>query len=162
MSITPIGTFTDYDSFVELLRARKAELGLSNDVMDDLAGLARGHSDKLVGPSQTKGIGPVTFGLVLDVLGLSGTLYVDPAKAAKLEERWRRDQRMESRARNNKPVNPTMVRRALRQHLTAATRTRWDRTTPEAKAAFIAMLNEKRRLTRMKKPAPDADSRPAA
>jgi hypothetical protein len=55
-----------------------------------------------------------------------------------------------------------MVRRALRQHLNAAIRMRWDRTTPEAKAAFIAMLNEKRRLTRMKKPAPNTDFQPVA
>jgi hypothetical protein len=65
--------------------------------------MASGHSDKLIGPSQTRGIGPVTFSIVLDVLGLSGTLYVDPAKAAKLEERWKREQRLESRARSNKP-----------------------------------------------------------
>jgi hypothetical protein len=38
MTTTPVGTFTDYNSFVELLRARKAALGLSNDVMDELAG----------------------------------------------------------------------------------------------------------------------------
>jgi hypothetical protein len=39
-----IGTFMDYASFVALLRQRKAELGLSDLALDELAGFADGHA----------------------------------------------------------------------------------------------------------------------
>lgn len=42
------------DAVIEALRARKAALGLSNEVVDELAGLTDGHFDKVAGPSRTK------------------------------------------------------------------------------------------------------------
>jgi hypothetical protein len=67
-----LGTFADDQSFVALRRASKEQLGLSNLVLDELADLADGHSDKLLLPTETRGIGRATFTLLLDG---SGTLY---------------------------------------------------------------------------------------
>ena len=63
----PLGTFTDYASFVALLRRR--QVGLSNPGLDHLGGFTAGHVDKLLGPTQSKGIGAVTFTPPLDALG---------------------------------------------------------------------------------------------
>jgi hypothetical protein len=107
-----VGTFTDYQSFVALLRARKEVLGLSDLALDELAGLTSGHVGKLLGPSQVRGIGPLTFGILLDALGLSGTLYVDPAKVASL---GKIEQRKASHVRSEHRVGKTAIRRVMRE-----------------------------------------------
>jgi hypothetical protein len=37
------------DDLIEALRARKDEIGLSNAVLEELAGMAAGHVDKVLG-----------------------------------------------------------------------------------------------------------------
>jgi hypothetical protein len=87
-----LGTFTDDASFVALLGERKDALGLSNATLDDLAGFCDGRADKLLGSSATKGVGASTFGPLLDALGLSGTLYADSQKVARVAGRWEKRQ----------------------------------------------------------------------
>lgn len=145
----PLGTFTDYASFVALLRARKAELGLSDLVLDDLAGLAGGHSQKVLGPAMVKTIGGLTFTALLDALGLSGTLYADPAKAAHLAA----DRRREARVRATQPVGRAAIARARPAVMTElsrqANKVRWKGATPEQRRAVGQFLAEQRRRKAM-------------
>jgi hypothetical protein len=67
----------DYESLVAALRAVKVHLGLSNETLEEIAGLARAHADKLLGPSRAKRIGPLTLGLLLGALGISLRVEVD-------------------------------------------------------------------------------------
>ena len=44
-----IGEATCYDSLVAALRKRKSELGPADVIVDELAGLAAGHTGKILG-----------------------------------------------------------------------------------------------------------------
>ncbi len=146
-----LGTFTDYQSFIALLRARKEQLSLSDLALDDFAGLAPGHTGKVLGPSQVKGMGVLSFTLLLDALGLSGTLHVDPAKAARLSGRWAGAASRRSFVRPNGPMS---VKRARPIVLSAAARkaakARWAKAPPELRAATVAALNAARAAKRLR------------
>jgi hypothetical protein len=143
---TPLGTFSDYASFVALLRARKNELGLSDLVLDELAGLAGGYSQKVLGPTQVKGIGPLSFTGLLDALGLSGTLYADPAKVARLSGQWQRRDR--AGVRENHRLGKVAIAKArpivMAELATMGGKARWKDATPEDRAAMIARMNAAR------------------
>ena len=47
------------DDLVEILRARKAELGLSNSYVEHQLQMGDGNADKFIGPVPTKGNEPV-------------------------------------------------------------------------------------------------------
>jgi hypothetical protein len=148
--LTPVGTFTDYDGFVALLRARKEQLGLSDMALDHLAGLAHGHTGKLLGPAQERRLGVSTFGVLLNALGLSGTLYVDPAKAAALADRM--TPRRSASVHPNGRISRAMVKRAratvLHELARKAVKARWAKSTPEARATTVAALNAARAAKR--------------
>jgi hypothetical protein len=149
-ALKPIGTFHDYQSFVALLRARKAELGLSDLALDDAAGLTGGHSGKLLGPAQVKGIGRQTLTALLDALGLSGTLYADPAKVARIAGQWER--RHENYAHTNGHIGRAAIARArpavLRDLARRAASKRWAGSTPEQRRATVEKLNAARAAKR--------------
>jgi hypothetical protein len=142
----PLGTFTDYASFIALLRRRKDSLGLSNEALDELAGFTRGHTDKLLGPAETKGIGRATFEPLLDALGLSGTLYADPAKAERLAGRWERRQAASIRepGRIAKAAVARVRPVVLRELAAKGGAARWAGSTPADRAAMIHKMNAAR------------------
>lgn len=70
------------------IRARIAECGITYDTLDFLAGLTRGHANKLLGPTPSKGIGKVSFGCILSALALKITIEPDPEQEAKMRARW--------------------------------------------------------------------------
>lgn len=74
---------TDYLDFIAAMRARKVDLGLSNDELEIRTGLAEGHVSKLenygkpdASPSTVRGMGPATFPLWLGGLRV-GIVLVD-------------------------------------------------------------------------------------
>jgi hypothetical protein len=144
----PLGTFTSYQEFVALLRQRKDDLGLSNATVDALAGLTDGHTDKVLGPAATKNLGPLTFTALLDALGLSGTLYADPAKAARLSRRW--DKRRANRVRENgsgriAKAAIARVRPVVLAELAAkGGAARWAGSTAGERAAAVEKMNSAR------------------
>lgn len=85
-----LGIVTDYGSLHAALRARAEELRISRADLDDLAGLATGHVSKILAPRFSKVLGPTSFGLILQSLGLRLRVEVDPEQSAKLASRWGR------------------------------------------------------------------------
>lgn len=77
-----------YDDLVETLRGVKAELGLSNDLVDELNKWARGRCDKYLGPTQSKLIGAEGLFELLAVFGLRLELIEDREMRNRLAERW--------------------------------------------------------------------------
>src|ERR1035437_4934735 len=57
-----LATVTDYDEMIGALRARMAELGVTNETIGAIAGLAGGYVGKLLGPSRIKNLGPLSLG----------------------------------------------------------------------------------------------------
>src|SRR5690348_10753754 len=76
-----------YRGLIEALRARKHELDVSCLTLDHVAGLASGHSGKLLGQGLTKGLGDVSLPLLLDALGLKLLLVPDDERLAKVRDR---------------------------------------------------------------------------
>jgi len=93
------------DELVDAFRARKTALRLSNEAIDHIiplaAGrwpLAAGHCDKLIGPSQTRGLSQLSLDGMLAALALKLIVVVDPDQVARMSPLWentgRRDNKM--------------------------------------------------------------------
>lgn len=89
---------SNYDGVVEALRARKEELGYSDLELDARAGLAAGHTSKVLGPARTKGMGSVVLELYMAALAVDVVIVDSPAKRALLVKY---DGRLASAVRRN-------------------------------------------------------------
>lgn len=84
-----------HDGLVPLLRARKAELGMSDEELEERAFLTRGHVSKILGVPPSKGMGASVLTAVMDALALDWCVVANAAKQAALD---------------HLPRNPTLVR----------------------------------------------------
>jgi hypothetical protein len=83
-----LATVTDYDEMIGALRARMAELGVTNETIGAIAGLAGGYVGKLLAPSRIKNLGPMSFGVMLQSLGLKLIVVEDAKTSAKMRPQW--------------------------------------------------------------------------
>ena len=83
-----LATVTDYDEMIGALRARMAELGVTNETIGAIAGLAGGYVGKILAPSRIKNLGPLSLGLMLQSLGLKLIVVEDTKTTAKMRPRW--------------------------------------------------------------------------
>ena len=86
------------DELVDAFRARKTALSLSNEAIEHIIPLAAGHCDKLIGPSQTRGLSQLSLDGMLAALALKLIVVVDPDQVARMSPLWentgRRDNKM--------------------------------------------------------------------
>jgi transcriptional regulator with XRE-family HTH domain len=78
------GAVRGYDDLVIAIRAVKEFLGLSNETLEEIAGLTRGHIDKLLRPSREKKIGPQVLPLILGALGIRLRVEIDPEQSKRV------------------------------------------------------------------------------
>lgn len=97
---------TDYDSLIAAIRAAKAKRGLSDTFTDELAGLTRGHTQKLLGPQRSKNLSPMTLSTLLSTLAVKLVLVEDPEIAAQMEGRWEQRDERRVRADHRSRANP--------------------------------------------------------
>jgi hypothetical protein len=83
-----LATVTDYDEMIGALRARMAELGVTNETIGAIAGRAGDYVGKLLAPSRIKNLGPMSFGVMLQSLGLKLIVVEDAETSAKMRPRW--------------------------------------------------------------------------
>lgn len=77
------------DDLVAALRGAQIERGLSDDVLEGIAGLPRGAVSKYLGPKKIKGLGSISLPLLLGGVG-KGLMLVDDEEAiAKVKGRWK-------------------------------------------------------------------------
>jgi hypothetical protein len=131
----------DGAELLDALVARRIELGLSNAMVEEAAGLCDGHLTKVLGPSKERSPTLRTLDRVMTVLGLSFVLVVDPSKIERVQSRWRRRDETHVRARQ---LSQTTIDRA-RPHVLAelarrAARPRW--AGVDAKTFVRAMVQE--------------------
>ncbi len=75
------------------LRARRDELQLTHEVIDDVAGWPSGYCGKLLAPNPIKNLGWQSLGLALDTLAIE-LLVVENTEQRKLvERRWKKRER---------------------------------------------------------------------
>jgi hypothetical protein len=98
------------DDLVDVLRARKAQLGLSNSFIEHQLHMADGGADKVLGPTQAKGMSlPVMFDLI-ELFGGRLVFEADPELEAKMQERWER--REEAKVHPPRRVSRSILKRA--------------------------------------------------
>lgn len=78
---------------VNAIRARRDELNISHETIDNIAGLQSGYTSKLLGPIQLKGFSHMSLGAVLGALGIGLVVIEDPEQRAKVEGRWQKRKR---------------------------------------------------------------------
>jgi hypothetical protein len=78
---------------VDAIRARRDELNISHETIDNIAGLQSGYTSKLLGPIQLKGFSHMSLGAVLGALGIGLTVVEDKEARAKVEGRWEQRKR---------------------------------------------------------------------
>lgn len=76
------------DDLVAAIRARRDELNVSHELLDDLAGLQSGYTSKLLAPEPMKGLGPMSLPALLGALGAALVLVEDSAQAERVRDRW--------------------------------------------------------------------------
>lgn len=99
MTDFPSSAVRSYDDLIIALRAMKEFLGLSNETLEEIAGLTRGHCDKLLGPRRSKHIGRQTLPLILGALGVRLRVEIDPEQAKRVAARWLRRNELQVRHR---------------------------------------------------------------
>jgi hypothetical protein len=77
-----------YQDFVEAFRKAKDMLQLTNEFCDLAGGLVKGHTDKILGPSEIKRWGPTTFDLFCEMFAIEFRVHVDPAAAGRMQKIW--------------------------------------------------------------------------
>jgi hypothetical protein len=138
-----IGTATDHDSLVAVLRRRKAVLQLSDAVVDELAGLAAGHCNKVIGIAPVKALGRVTLSALLGVLALKLVVVEDPEQAARIGSRWQRKSLQHGRpaAFSLRQARPLVLARAARKAALA----RWAGVSSADRKAHSDKMNAARK-----------------
>jgi hypothetical protein len=102
-----IGGFEDYDQLVERLRARAAGIESPNRVLDELAGLAEGHSGAILGALRRRHMS------VKSLLAVARALVVDPALVAEMAPMWERRDSTRVHAKRCAPVGATTMKRIV-------------------------------------------------
>ena len=136
---TVIGVATSHDELVGMFRARKDALGLSNELLDHLIPLTSGHTDKILGPCQVKGLSRISLDGMLSALGLQLLVAIDSVQSARMQPRW---QSRDARAvRQPARLAAAILKRArplvLSQLASKGGGARWKRVSPEARSALM-------------------------
>lgn len=98
----------DFPSLIDALAAIRERLGISFELLDEIAGLSRGHSCKILS-EQSKGMGKLSFNLLVGALGLEIAIRPDLAAREKLAHRY--SPRRENQVRENQPVSKRLLDR---------------------------------------------------
>lgn len=74
-----------HQDFAEIFRIMKERLGLTNKFLDDAGNFADGQTDKYLGPSATKNLGPETFDYFCEVLAIEFHARIDMDALKRME-----------------------------------------------------------------------------
>jgi hypothetical protein len=134
-----LGEASNHEQLVALLAARKEALGISNQVLDEVALLSPGHVSKTLGPGRERGLSQITIDALLGALAVRLVVVEDEAQAAIMKTRWEsRDQRQ---VRPPARIGAAFLKRARPEILRAFSRkggqARWKGTTPELRRKLM-------------------------
>lgn len=83
-----IAVIRRHQDITEVFRLMKERLGLTNEFCDDAGGLTKGHTDKILGPTGSKGWGPTTFDLFCEMFAVEFRVHVDLEAAKRMQAVW--------------------------------------------------------------------------
>jgi hypothetical protein len=76
------------EELLAALRARRDELQLTHERIDDISGLPSGYFGKLMTQPPIKNLGWLSFGLCLDALGVALVMVENIEQRKLVEKRW--------------------------------------------------------------------------
>ncbi|MGV7215898.1 hypothetical protein [Bradyrhizobium sp. UFLA05-112] len=85
IDLQPAGS---YDEFVDLFGDVRVARGLSCERVDDICGLTRGHTNKVLGPRREKRLSPMLIDTYLPAFGIRLAVVDDPEAIARMQGRW--------------------------------------------------------------------------
>jgi hypothetical protein len=99
-----LATLRTYDDLVQVIRARRDELNVPHEIIDDVAGLPGGYTSKLLTPRPIKLIGPISWH-VFEALGISLVAIENAAALARSRRshKWRNRRQGQMLAMQNYP-----------------------------------------------------------
>jgi hypothetical protein len=136
--MTPFATITCYADLVGGLRARKEALGLSDAVLDAVAGLTPGHTNKCLGPSLERGIGASTLEAYLIALAFDLVMVESKAKLALMQPHY--EKRSAGMVRTKGAIGDRVLSRAMSK----LNKERWARVAPKDRSEIMRNLILKR------------------
>jgi hypothetical protein len=77
-----------HQDITDVFRMMKERLGLTNEFCDDVGGLTKGHTDKILGPSEAKSWGPTTFDLFCEMFAIEFHVKIDIDAAKRMQAVW--------------------------------------------------------------------------
>lgn len=83
-----IGIVRTLQDAVEMFRLMKDRLGLTNEFIDDVGGLTKGHADKILGRSELKKLGYDTFALLTRICAIEFVVRVDMQAMKEMQAVW--------------------------------------------------------------------------
>lgn len=97
-----LGVVRRHQDFVEVFRLMQDQLGLTNSFIDDVGGLVSGHTDKILGPSQTRNWGPTTFDLFCEIFAIEFRAHIDLDAAKRMADLWEKRRRPAALSHTNR------------------------------------------------------------
>jgi hypothetical protein len=76
------------EELLAALRARRDELQLTHERVDDISGLPSGYFGKLMTDPPIRNLGWLSFGLALDALGVALVMVENPEQIKRVANRW--------------------------------------------------------------------------
>ena len=76
------------EDLLAAIRARRDQLGLTHERVDDISGLPSGYFGKLMTQPPIKNLGWLSFGLCIDARGVGLIMVENVEQAAKVRSRW--------------------------------------------------------------------------
>jgi hypothetical protein len=101
------------EDLIEALRSRKEQLGLSNAFVEAQLHMADGGCDKVLGPSQVKGMSSTVLLDMIELLGAQLVIRIDAETEARMQKRWER--RNEARVRPHRRLSKELLELARAQ-----------------------------------------------
>ena len=83
-----IAVMRRHQDITEVFRLMRERLGLTLEFCDDVGGLAKGHTDKILGPSEVKNWGATTFDLFCEMFAIEFRVHVDIEAAKRMQAVW--------------------------------------------------------------------------
>lgn len=120
-----LATFNDYEGMIAAFRIAKHLRGLSNEHTDELANLAKGHTDAVLGPTGRKTLGRLSFNALLWALGVKLVMIIDVDREAEMAVHWADRQRQSPHVREPSRVSKIIIERARPHVLSAIARKGW-------------------------------------
>jgi hypothetical protein len=81
------------EDLLAALRARRDEIGVTHETIDEVAGWPSGYAGKLLSPSPIKNLGWMSLGVALDSMGVALVMIENVEQRKLVEKRWIRRER---------------------------------------------------------------------